>query len=135
MADRWNRKVMILRRTKLKEPKLAEFISFIEQETVLINDPLYSRSAIIQVNPKATSKASQEKRRWNAKALATKVDTPCPICNSLHDIENYLHLHHEACRRAKSDHSREQIVLRLFATYDYRPQLEIVQATTHMQDL
>jgi len=88
MADRWNRKVMILRRTKLKEPKLAEFISFIEQETVLINDPLYSRSAIIQVNPKATSKASQEKRRWNAKALATKVDTPCPICNSLHDIEN-----------------------------------------------
>ena len=32
----------------LQEPRLADFVSFMEQETLLINDPLYSRDALGQ---------------------------------------------------------------------------------------
>jgi len=42
LTDRWNRKAMMYRQKKHSEPKLAECEKFLEDETTLINDPLYS---------------------------------------------------------------------------------------------
>ena len=46
LVDRCNRKVLSHRQRHRTEPKLAEFVPFIEEETILINDPLYSREAV-----------------------------------------------------------------------------------------
>ena len=49
LIDLWNRKAMMHRKSKLGEPRLAEFAKFLEEETTLINDPLYSREALKQI--------------------------------------------------------------------------------------
>ena len=44
--DRWNRKVQNVTRRELKEPDLADFVQYVEEETLLMNDPLFSREAL-----------------------------------------------------------------------------------------
>ena len=71
LVDRWNRKVMSFRQIQRKEPKLAELIKFVEQETLLVNDPLYSRDAVKQNSYK--DKPPDKKQR-NYKTLATRME-------------------------------------------------------------
>ena len=42
--DRWNRKVQNIRRRGLREPDLADFVQFVEEETLLMNGPVSERS-------------------------------------------------------------------------------------------
>ena len=91
LSDRWNRKVMILRQTTLREPRLADFVSFMEQETLLINDPLYSRDALGQGKTGYQLKQPVSRRKGiGTKALATTTNdnSPCELCDQSHDIEN-----------------------------------------------
>ena len=46
VADRWNGKALMLRRIQQREPSLKDFIEFFDEETVLFNDPIFSREAI-----------------------------------------------------------------------------------------
>ena len=46
VADRWNRKALMLRRSEQSEPSLKDFIEFLDEETVLVNGPIFSREAI-----------------------------------------------------------------------------------------
>ena len=46
LIDRWNRNVQAIRKRHLREPDLQDLISFVEEETVLMNDPLFSREAL-----------------------------------------------------------------------------------------
>ena len=46
LMDRWNRKVQPIRKRHLLEPDLQDLIMFVEEETVLMNDPLFSREAL-----------------------------------------------------------------------------------------
>ena len=48
VGDRWNRRVQFTRKNQLREPGLTDFIKFVEEETELVNDPLYSREAVDQ---------------------------------------------------------------------------------------
>ena len=43
--NRWNRKVHNIRR-ELREPDLTNFAQFVEEETLLMKDPLFSREAL-----------------------------------------------------------------------------------------
>ena len=40
--DKWNRKVISILRRRFKDPELADFIEFINDETLLASDPLFS---------------------------------------------------------------------------------------------
>ena len=44
--DKWARHVLSIRRRQLREPELVDFIEFAKDETLLVNDPLFSKSAI-----------------------------------------------------------------------------------------
>ena len=44
--DRWNRKVLTLRNRERREPELADFIGFVDEENILANDPLFSKDAL-----------------------------------------------------------------------------------------
>ena len=46
IRDRWNRKVLNLRKRHQKEPRLSDLSYFIEEESALVNDPLFSNSAV-----------------------------------------------------------------------------------------
>ena len=43
---RWNRKVQNITRRELKD--LADFVQCVEEETLLMNDPLFSREALYE---------------------------------------------------------------------------------------
>ena len=44
--DKWNRKVMMIRRSHGGEPELSDFIDFVDDETLLASDPLFSQEAL-----------------------------------------------------------------------------------------
>ena len=46
LIDRWNRNVEVIRKRHLREPDLQDLIKFVEEETVLMNDPLISRETL-----------------------------------------------------------------------------------------
>ena len=46
IRDRWNRKVLSLRKRHQREPTLSDLSYFIEEESALVNDPFFSNSAV-----------------------------------------------------------------------------------------
>ena len=50
LMDRWTRKVQAIRKRHLREPDLQDLIKFVEEETVLMNNPLFSREALLRVH-------------------------------------------------------------------------------------
>ena len=42
LVDRWNRKVQNIRRRELREPDLTDFVQFVEEEKLLMNDSQFS---------------------------------------------------------------------------------------------
>ena len=46
LMDRWNRTVQAVRRKQRREPDLQDLIQFVEEETTLVNDSLFSREAL-----------------------------------------------------------------------------------------
>ena len=41
VLDKWNRKVLMLRRSQQREPSLKDFIELFDEEIVLVNDPIF----------------------------------------------------------------------------------------------
>ena len=52
LLDRWNRRVFNMRRNSTMEPRLSDLILFIDEETTLLNDPLFSRDAVSKYQEK-----------------------------------------------------------------------------------
>ena len=46
IMERWNRKVQNIRRYQAREPTLDDMTDFIEEDTILMNDPSFSREAL-----------------------------------------------------------------------------------------
>ena len=61
LQDRWNRNVLIIRRTETREPGQLDLTYFTEDEMILVNDPLFSREAVGQYDekPPKTSEISE----------------------------------------------------------------------------
>ena len=99
LQDRWNRDAMKIRRIRCREPGLTELLNFIEEEMMLVSDPLFSREAISQYEEKthlskpqklhgnkfhsfATGRGSEDDEDQNEAAKLS-----CAICGEDHDIE------------------------------------------------
>ena len=81
------------------EPSLSDLILFIDEETTLLNDPLFSRDAVSQYQEKK-EKYDQKKKvstflakteiqtNESFKLKAQKQETECPVCGKSHGIED-----------------------------------------------
>ena len=74
VRDRWVRVVMNVRRKKARETTLRNFIGFIKEETDLVNDPLFSKSAIDQYQEKKSTKNEHPKKRLSSYTVKSKED-------------------------------------------------------------
>ena len=105
MRDRWNREVYNIRTRYGKEPALSDLIDFVDKETILVNDPLFSKEAVDQF---VEQKEKQERSRRqgglknyavlseenkpdkNKKQDDTSDNSKCPACNTnnQHDLDD-----------------------------------------------
>ena len=96
--DRWNRKIQNIRRRELREPDLTDFVCFVEEETLLMNDPLLSREALREYagqkekEGKAKHKKlkncytkSEEKVTQNQSSVNLR--KKCVFCDGSHDLD------------------------------------------------
>ena len=64
--------MLSIRRVQMREPDLVDFIELVKDETLLVNDPLFSKSAIDQYCEKP-SKGSQQNPKHKRNKLTTYV--------------------------------------------------------------
>ena len=97
LTERWNREVSKIRRHHRREPDIEDFIMYIEEETMLMSDPLFSREALSELN----TVKERPTRRNRVKVFLTvpgekaaaddkndkKKPPNCPLCNSSHDLD------------------------------------------------
>ena len=62
LKDKWVQVVKKVRRKKQREATLCNFIGFISEETMLVNDPLFSKEAIEQYNGSRSSRQENTKK-------------------------------------------------------------------------
>ena len=118
--DKWNRKVLSIRRRRVKDPELADFIDFINYETLLASDPLYSREALkvyVEREEKGHVKKKMKSYASNAtdKVQEKKDDIKeikNPVCEEKHDLDK--------CKQFNnmSVHERSKMLRRKRLCYD-----------------
>ena len=99
LVDRWNRRVFNMRRNSTMESGLSNLILFIDEETTLLIDLLFSRDAVSQSHEK--KEKSDQKKKVNTLLAKTEIQTnesfklkaqkeeiECPMCGKEHGIEN-----------------------------------------------
>ena len=65
---------MKVRRKEQREATLDDFIDFISEETMLVNNPLFSKEAIEQYNEKRSSRQENTKKRISPFVTSLKKD-------------------------------------------------------------
>ena len=92
-----------MRRNSTIEPSLSDLILFIDEETTLLNDALFSRDAVSQ-NQEKKEKYDQKKKvntflakteiqtNESFKLKAQKEEIECPVCDMTLKTENVLKL-------------------------------------------
>ena len=48
VRGKWSRKVLTIRRRGNREPEMADFIQFVNDETLIVTDPVFSEEAVEQ---------------------------------------------------------------------------------------
>ena len=96
--ESWNTKFLNIRRCQVKEPTFDDMTDFIEEETVLMNDPLFSRVALADYHTKLerpfrkkrmknyTVKAKDENKK-DVKGSSEDKSSKCKICNGRDDLD------------------------------------------------
>ena len=86
LRDRWNRKVQMVRRNLGREPCLSDFASFVHKETTLVNDPIFSKNAVLEY-VQTPKKKHDKKKKYGI--FATKVGevVKCSVCEGNHDLD------------------------------------------------
>ena len=86
--DKWSRKVLTIRQNQGREPELSDFIKFVDNETLIVSDPLFSKAAVDEY----LEKRSNQKRN-RISAFATREQSKkgnshvCINCNENHKLE------------------------------------------------
>ena len=96
LQDRWNRNAQKIRKVQMREPGLIDLTNFIEDEMVLVNDPLFSRGfqAVGQYEEKPLKQQSRStKHKFQTRVIkeagnsGKRDKAKCPIYDDHHDIE------------------------------------------------
>ena len=46
VRDKWSPKVLMIQRRGNREPEMADFIQFVNNETLIMTDPVFSKGAV-----------------------------------------------------------------------------------------
>ena len=115
--DRWNRQVLNLRRHEQRDPELADLIELVEEELVLLNDPLFSKKTLkeyIDKNEKVSKKrhtktyitqtSEQAKERKDGSKLIG-----CQICADGHDADDCSIFNGQAVKERSKTLARKKL--------------------------
>ena len=72
--DKWSRKVLTIRRNGNREPMMTDFIKFVEDEALMVNDPIFSKKAVEQ----HIEKVSSATRKGRISSFATGSGSEIP---------------------------------------------------------
>ena len=97
IRDKWVKVVMNVRRKKERQATLRDFTGFIKEETDLVNNLLFSKSAIEQYQEKKSTKNEHPKKRLTSYAVKPQKDEKydqqrketCLVCGKGHLIDQY----------------------------------------------
>ena len=101
LMDRWNRKVQAIRKSHLREPDLQDLVMFVEEETVLMNNSLFSIEALhpeksVYVKARILKNCytkADEKNEMTVEQTETVASTKCKFCNGNHDSDKCQFYH------------------------------------------
>ena len=98
LIDRWNRNVQAVRKRYLREPDIQDLINFVEEETVLMNDPLFSREALHEYTKhpeRSTHLQARKLENFYTKAdqktveqTVTVASIKYKLCDGNHDLDD-----------------------------------------------
>ena len=111
LQGRWNRNALRIRRTETREPGLLDLTNLIEDEMILVNDPLFSRQVVGQYDekpPRPQKFQKYQKIRTYAitkdavyeRELTQNKTGNCPVCEKGHH-----------CSRQKQNNLQEETLL------------------------
>ena len=83
LRDRWNRNVYQIRKNNHREPIFKDLIDFVDKETTLADDPLFSKEAI---NGNPSCNILEDKKPSKVRTYTSRFQ-PCIYCNKTHDID------------------------------------------------
>ena len=93
LRDKWVGLVMKVRRKEQREATLCDFIDFISEETMLVNNPLFSKEAIEPYTEKRSNRQENTKKTISTFITSSKKDDitglqkvqmPCIACGKSH---------------------------------------------------
>ena len=62
LRDRWNRKIEVVRRSFGRETCLSDFAIFVHEKTTLVNDPIFSKNAVLEYVQTPEKKHDKKKK-------------------------------------------------------------------------
>ena len=91
ISGRRNRQAFTIRMHHLRGLSLSDIIAFVEKETILVNDPLFSNNAVEIYLDKTKESAQKRMKYFTTKTEEQKsqeeVRSRCLICNKNHDLD------------------------------------------------
>ena len=86
--DKWPRKVLTIRQNQRREPKLLDFIKFVDNETLIVSDPLFSKAAVDKYLEKRPNHKRDKISAFATGEQSKKGDPHiCINCNGNHKLE------------------------------------------------
>ena len=93
LRDRWNRKVLQIRKREYREPSLRDLVDFFSEEFTLVNDPIFSKEALSIYENKKINDGRRHlksyatiKKHDNSRPVA--MNRKCLLCPMVHDLDN-----------------------------------------------
>ena len=83
---------MLIGRKQGKEPELADFIDFVNNENMIVNDPVFSKETVEQYIDKKTKsrRVATYVSGSKEKSLDLTLRSPCINCGENHQLESCL---------------------------------------------
>ena len=86
--DKLSRTVLTVRRNQRRETELSDFIKFVDNETLIVSDPLFSKAAVDEYLEKRPNHKRNKISAFASGEQSKKVDPHiCINCNENHKLE------------------------------------------------
>ena len=76
-----------IRRSYGREPCLSDFSRYVNEETILVNDPIFSIEAVQEYVTYPEKKLNKHKEIGNVSTHSTKEVFICPLCDGKHNLD------------------------------------------------
>ena len=92
IRDGWNRQVLAIRKRMCREPSLADLIGFVEEETLLVDDPLFFNNTVEQYLDRTNKSSNRGTTKYSVTLTEERnnlkqVQSRCPMCQKFHDLD------------------------------------------------